>query len=267
MKIILPRETKAALINNRKLVKEYISFSVQINLHPQVPLKFISPNHKFNVPPYWKGRQFITDANKSSNTLPQQIKPPSNRLVPVPSGTLLLGKDHMDTNFYGWDNEFGFEKKKLEAFEASQMLVSNAEYLEFVQDGGYSANGERWWSEEGWRYVTTLKVTGPRFWVRDNTHYRAMLEEIPIPLDFPVEVNNLEAEAFCNWKSEQLGRKVRMISHEESVHMRLLAKDEVANTNLNKYASPTPVNLYSGVVDGHQIFDISGKINQPILTL
>ena len=171
---------------------------------------------------------------------------------------MLLGKRHIESDLYGWDSEYGFEKKTLESFEVSQMLVSNAEFFEFVQDGGYTAKGKHWWSEEGWRYVTVLKVTGPRFWVRNNEYYRAMLEEIPMPWDFPVEVNNLEAEAFCNWKSKQLGRKVRMISHEESVHMRLLAKNESSNANLNKFASPTPVNLYGGSIDGQKIYDISG---------
>ena len=108
----------------------------------------------------------------------------------------------------------------LKPFTASQMLVSNAEFLEFVEAGGYEERGRGWWSDEGWRwvpgyctaalvhwtllprFVTDLGVTGPRFWV-GRTHYRAMLAVIPMPWDLPVEVNNLEASAFCEWKSSQ----------------------------------------------------------------
>ena len=38
---------------------------------------------------------------------------------------------------YGWDNEFGEKQFNVKAFKASEMLVSNGEYLKFVQDGAY----------------------------------------------------------------------------------------------------------------------------------
>lgn len=109
----------------------------------------------------------------------------------------------------------------------------------------------------GWKYVNDLNVKGPRFWI-GQTHYRAMLEIIPMPWNLPVEVNNLEAEAFCNWKSQELGKDVRLLSHDESFHMRQLAVNETSNNNLNKYASPTPVNMYGGMINGKTIYDISG---------
>ena len=65
----------------------------------------------------------------------------------------------------------------LKPFTASQMLVSNAEYLEFVEAGGYTDRGKKWWSDEGWRFVQDLGVEGPRFW-RGKTHYRMLLEVI-----------------------------------------------------------------------------------------
>lgn len=184
---------------------------------------------------------------------------PENSLVPVPGGTVLMGKEFLEQDLFGWDNEFGHEQRVLEAFEASQMLVSNAEYLKFVEDGGYTEAGKKWWSPEGWKYVSDMQVTGPRFWI-GQTHCRFLLKEIPMPWNFPVEVNNLEAEAFCNWKSEKIGKAVRLISYEESFHMRSIARNETANHNLNKFSSPTPVNLYGGEIDGKKIFDISGNV-------
>ena len=73
---------------------------------------------------------------------------PSNTLVRVPGGEVRLGKDYHEQDLYGWDNEFGYEKKSLKPFTSSQMLVSNAEYLEFVLAGGYQEHGRQWWSEE-----------------------------------------------------------------------------------------------------------------------
>ena len=139
------------------------------------------------------------------------------------------------------------------------MLVSNAEFLEFVEAGGYTDDGKKWWSEEGWRFVQDLGVEGPRFW-RGKTHYRMLLEEIPMPWDFPVEVNNLEADAFCRWKSARTGKPLRLISHEESLHMRQIATKQTSNANLNNFASPTPVNLHGGWIGGRKVFDISGNV-------
>ena len=42
--------------------------------------------------------------------------------------------------------------------------------------------------------------------------------------------------------------------------MRQIAKKQTSNSNLNKFASPTPVNLYGGLINGKKVFDISGNI-------
>eukprot|EP00090_Calanus_glacialis_P047225 TRINITY_DN9685_c0_g1_i1.p1 TRINITY_DN9685_c0_g1~~TRINITY_DN9685_c0_g1_i1.p1 ORF type:complete len:1465 (-),score=349.19 TRINITY_DN9685_c0_g1_i1:88-4482(-) len=215
----------------------------------QVPIDLIKKNHEFNFRTYYD--------EKSDVECPADA--PSNTLVRIPGGEVTMGKDFYEQDLYGWDNEFGNERKTLNPFTSSQMLVSNAEYLEFVQAGGYEEKGREWWSEEGWRYVQDLAVSGPRFWI-DRTHYRALLDIIPMPWDFPVEVNNLEADAFCKWKSSQVGKKLRLISHEESFHMRQIAKKQTSNSNLNKYASPTPVNLYGGQINGKNVYDISGNV-------
>ena len=81
-----------------------------------------------------------------------------------------------------------------------------------------------------------------------------------MPWDFPVEVNNLEADAFCRWKSERTGKPLRLISHEESLHMRQIATRQTSNANLNNFASPTPVNLHGGWIGGRKVFDISGNV-------
>jgi len=231
------------------LEHEKIHLETSAVIISQVPIEMIKKNHQFNFRTYFD--------EKSDVECPGDA--PSNTLVRIPGGEVAMGKDYHEKDLYGWDNEFGNERKTLKPFTASQMLVSNAEYLEFVEAGGYQEQGRQWWSEEGWRYVIDLDVAGPRFWI-EKTHYRAMLDIIPMPWDLPVEVNNLEADAFCTWKSSQIGRNLRLISHEESLHMRQIAKKQTSNSNLNKYASPTPVNLYGGLINGKKVFDISGNV-------
>ena len=69
--------------------------------------------------------------------------------------------------------------------------------MEFVKDSGYLKN--RYWSEEGNAWKDYGSVQMPRFWRKQNGEYilRTIQREIPLPLDWPVEVNYLEAEAFC----------------------------------------------------------------------
>ena len=59
---------------------------------------------------------------------------PQNRLVLIPGGEVHLGKERSADN-YGWDNEYGSHQASIPAFQASRYLVSNREFLGFVEDG------------------------------------------------------------------------------------------------------------------------------------
>lgn len=90
------------------------------------------------------------------------------------------------------------------------MLVSNAEFLEFVQDGGYAS--PQWWTDEGKRWIASKRPTMPLFWRKEGQQFRlrTISNEIDMPWDWPAEVSNLEARAFCNWKSAKLGTYLRL---------------------------------------------------------
>ena len=112
---------------------------------------------------------------------PKQSTPaPLNTLIPIESKTVIIGKDR-DNAYYGWDNEYGKQKVDTTELKASQYLVSNKEYLEFVKDGGYTT--QSFWTEEGWAWVQYTNATMPEFWVGDihadkQLRYRAMTHEI-----------------------------------------------------------------------------------------
>merc|ERR1719183_1958475 len=73
---------------------------------------------------------------------------PKNRILQVDAGATRLGRSWEGTKTYGWDNEFGKPQNvEVPAFAASEYLVSNKEFLEFMEAGGY--NTQRFWSEEG----------------------------------------------------------------------------------------------------------------------
>ena len=91
-----------------------------------------------------------------------------------------------NTNTYGWDNEFGLREINIKEFEASTMLVSNGEYLEFVEDGGYVK--KEYWTEEGLKWLEDVKSTKPVFWRISGDGYKlkTINQEIDLPLDWPV---------------------------------------------------------------------------------
>lgn len=91
-----------------------------------------------------------------------------------------------------------------------------------------------------------------------------MVGVIKMPWKWPVLVNALEAEAFCNWKSEKLGKPVRAIAHEEYFQMRSIAENNLANANLQFFGSPNPVDSdqFCGLVGQNKVHDICGNVWQ-----
>ena len=56
---------------------------------------------------------------------------------------------------------------------------------------------------------------------------RTLNQEMDLPYNWPVEVNNLEATAFCRWKSKKSGKALRLPTEDEYYAMRsLLPKDQ-----------------------------------------
>ena len=190
---------------------------------------------------------------------------PSNQLVKVPAGRIDI--NHQDpAPTYGWDNEYGQHHAQVEEFKAAKFVVSNQEYLQFVDDGGYEES--TYWDEEGneWREFTPHKH--PTFWVRkaDGWHLRCMTQEIPMPWNWPAEVNQLEANAFCNWKATKTGKAIRLPSEDEYLRLRehsdVLNNLDNANLNLQKYASSIPVDQ----AKSGDFYDVMGNVWQWTLT-
>ncbi len=191
---------------------------------------------------------------------------PTNELVAVPSAEVHLGRTLDDPWVYGWDNEFGTHNATVAPFQASRYLVTNQEFLAFVEAGGYS--DESLWQEEGagWRKFT--QAEHPTFWVKDGADWRLrlMLEEVPMPWDWPVETNYHEAKAFCQWKARVSGQPVRLPTEDEwhalcrfaGVSSRLDETIVPANLQLDHHASSCPVTTFAH----GPFFDVIGNVWQ-----
>jgi 5-histidylcysteine sulfoxide synthase/putative 4-mercaptohistidine N1-methyltranferase len=194
-------------------------------------------------------------------------KYPQNELVDVKGGDVLLEKDHSNPVFYGWDNEFAFHKAFIKDFKASKYLVSNGEFLEFVKDGGYSKL--HYFSEDGLKWLDFKQAKMPVFWLKKDGEYflREINRIVPLPLNYPVDINVYEAEAFCKYKSEKLGFEVRLPSEDEYyrlndyVNAQEKVKNNEANIGLN-FFNQTPVDKY----DFDDFYDVVGNVWQWSIT-
>lgn len=134
---------------------------------------------------------------KASGRVPRQ------EWIEVPPGRATLGVDRASVPF-GWDNEFGAHAEEVAAFEINRHDVTNVEFLEFVDAGGYL--DPRWWRDEDWAWVRKEHVTHPLFWESHGGEWqwRGMFERIALPMSWPVYVSQAEASAFARWRGARL---------------------------------------------------------------
>lgn len=205
--------------------------------------------------------------NKFGEICSDSADAPTNEMIPVAEATIKMGKPASHP-LYGWDNEYGVHNEQVEEFKAAKYLTSNQDFLEFINDGGYTT--EKYWTEEGWEWRNFKKAEMPLFWRKEDDNYRLrlMAQEIDMPWNWPVEVNYLEAKAYCNWMSEKKGVTYRLPT--EAEWMRLYefveipdqldwGKDAPGNINLEYFASPCPVNMFD---QGKEFFDVIGNVWQ-----
>jgi len=195
--------------------------------------------------------------NEESQTFPQ------NELLDVKAGEVVIEKNRENPIYYGWDNEFSFHKAYIKDFKASKYLVSNGEFLEFVKDGGYSK--PEMFTKEGKEWLDFTQAKHPVFWSKVDGKYflREINRVIALPLNYPVDINVYEAEAFCKFKSAKLGYEVRLPSEDEYYRLYdyVNAGQKDANIGLKQF-NQSPVDKYKF----DEFYDVRGNVWQWSLT-
>jgi iron(II)-dependent oxidoreductase len=152
--------------------------------------------------------------------------------VEIPGGKYLIGATK-DFPFV-FDNEKWAHEVMLKPFRIARTAVTNAEFLEFVEAGGYRER--RFWSDEGWQWLEsggspqleksfakffnkTLneamefsafnnRLDHPVYWKREaNSRWLQRIYDQYVPLNENLPVVHVswhEAEAFCNWARRRL---------------------------------------------------------------
>lgn len=157
-------------------------------------IKYILGNNPL-FPPYHKKR-----FNGSETSEPGQLG--SDEFIRIDEGIYEVG--HHGQGFC-FDNELGRHKVFLHEFQVQNRLISNGEYLEFINAGGYSKF--QYWLSDGWEWVKSKSIKAPLYWYQiDNEWCTYTLNGLnKIDMNAPVaHVSFYEADAFANWKGKRL---------------------------------------------------------------
>ncbi len=122
--------------------------------------------------------------------------------VKISEGVYEVG--HKNDSFC-FDNELGFHKVYLPNVEIQGALVTNGEFIEFIEDGGYT-NFDLWHAD-GWDQINAHQIAAPLYWhrVHGEWHYYQFDGLVKVNKDHPVShVSYYEAFAYSEWKGMRL---------------------------------------------------------------
>ncbi len=125
-----------------------------------------------------------------------------DEMVRVPGGRVPIGTDDRSA---AYDNERPLHHVDLAAFDIDRTPVTNADYVRFMEDGGYERDDL--WGPEGLAWIREQGITHPKYWTRrgDGWAVRRMDRVAPLPPDHPVcHVCWWEADAYARWAGKRL---------------------------------------------------------------
>jgi iron(II)-dependent oxidoreductase len=123
--------------------------------------------------------------------------------VLVEGGPFALGAG--EDAVWAYDNELPRHEQTVPAFRVDRALISNADWLAFIEGGGY--RDQTLWSAEGWKWRTFEQAEAPLFWERDGDGWllRRFDRVQPVPESEPVQhVSWYEADAYARGAGKRL---------------------------------------------------------------
>lgn len=126
----------------------------------------------------------------------------TSRMIEIPEGIYEVG---FEGDGFSFDNESDRHKVFLNKYKISSTLVTNKEYLEFMQDGAYE--NFKYWHLEGWEWVKQHQIKAPLYWydINNDWHQYTLNGLRSLDLEAPLcHVNYYEAHAYADWAKKRL---------------------------------------------------------------
>jgi len=125
-----------------------------------------------------------------------------NTFIKIDEGIYNIG---FEGDGFCFDNELKRHPVYLVDFKIATNLVTNGEFLEFIDAGGYK--DFNYWHSDGWNWVKTKQIESPLYWhFMDGKWYNYTLEGlIPVDMNEPVcHISFYEAAAYASYKGMRL---------------------------------------------------------------
>lgn len=123
--------------------------------------------------------------------------------ISYPGGTIIMGA--AQEGGFVFDNEKNAHACYVAPFEIDAGLVSNAQFMEFMADGGYQ--NRQYWSVAGSAWLMQQERSSPRYWQRDGDAWRtARFGRLCTlaPAEPVRHISLYEAQAYCAWIGRRL---------------------------------------------------------------
>ncbi|MFC7158994.1 ergothioneine biosynthesis protein EgtB [Pseudidiomarina halophila] len=173
-----------------------IEAGVTIGLHHEMQhqeLLVTDIKHALSLNPYALAVDDSTSLSAASDH-----KPAPREFVHFEGGLCFIGTDAQSE--FAYDCEQPRHQVFVADFSLSDRLVTNAEWLEFIEDGGYER--PKLWLSDGWATAQQEGWQAPLYWHRRNDHWYTLTHRRREPLDpnAPVcHISYYEADAFARW--------------------------------------------------------------------
>lgn len=172
------------------------------------------------------------------------------RMILIPSGEFVMGADSEHTN----TNHGPAHRVDLEAFYIDKFEVTNAQFEEFILDGGYQNQGL--WTVEGWDFIQKNQIKTPLHY-GENT----VSTEPGHPV---IGVSWYEADAYATWAGKRLPTEAEWEKAARGLNARIYPwGDTMDFTKLSYFPHGTKLQLVGNFPDGaspYGVMDMAGSV-------